>query len=246
MENCSKNQGCPKLRVVTLKAVAEHVGLTPGTVSAVLNNSAAARSVPERTKKRVLAAARELNYRPNSLARSLRVQRTRTIGIITRDLGDEHLWRPYMPVYEWQKGEFEITTDQARLDLDVIHEYLALHSYWARGIPRPTLEKSVRNSLCFGLCEGIKQIGLARVISDYATIAYLGDIFVLPEYRGRGLAKWLMECVLAHPDLQNLRRWILVTKDAHGLYRSCGFTQLARHESFMELCDPDVYAGQNR
>jgi GNAT superfamily N-acetyltransferase len=246
MENCSKDQDCPKLRGVTLEAVAEHVGLTPSTVSAVLNNSAAARAMPERTKKRVLAAARELNYRPNSLARSSRVQRTCTIGIITRDLGDAHIRRPVMPVYEWQKGEFEITTDQARLDLDVIHEYLAQQSYWARGVPRLTLEKSVRNSLCFGLCEGNRQIGFARVISDYATIAYLGDFFVSPQYRGRGLAKWLMECVTAHPDLQNLRRWILVTKDAHALYRRYGFTQLARHESFMERYDPDVYDGQNR
>src|SRR6202167_5361113 len=123
MESRSKNQGHHKVRVVTLKSVAEHVGLTPGTVSAVLNNSAAARSVPERTKKRVLAAARELNYRPNSLARSLRVQRTCTIGLITRDLGEAHIRRPVMAVYEWQKGEFEITTDQTRLDLDAIHEY---------------------------------------------------------------------------------------------------------------------------
>jgi ribosomal protein S18 acetylase RimI-like enzyme len=246
MENCSKNQGCPKLRVVTLKAVAEHVGLTPGTVSAVLNNSAAARSVPERTKKRVFAAAHELNYLPNSWARSLRVQRTCTSGTITRDLGDAHIRRPVMPVHEWQKGEFEVTTDQARLDVDIIHECLAQQSYWARGIPRPTLEKSVRNSLCFGLLEGDRQIGLARVISDYATFAYLGDVFVLSEYRGRGLAKWLMECVMAHPDLQNLRRWMLVTKDAHGLYQRYGFTQLARHESFMELHDRDVYVGQNR
>jgi GNAT superfamily N-acetyltransferase len=244
MESRSNIQGEQKRRAVTLKAVAEHVGLTPSTVSAVLNDSAAARSVPERTKKRVLAAARELNYRPNSLARSLRVQRTCTIGLITRDLGEAHIRRPVMAVYEWQKGEFEITTDQTRLDLDAIHEYLAQQSYWARGVPRPTLEKSVRNSLCFGLSEGNRQIGFARVISDYATIAYLGDVFVSPEYRGRGLAKWLMECVMAHPDLQNLRRWILVTKDAHGLYRRYGFTQLARHESFMELYDSDVYDGQ--
>jgi GNAT superfamily N-acetyltransferase len=131
------------------------------------------------------------------------------------------------------------------LDLDVIHDYLAQESYWARGIPRPTLEKSVRNSLCFGLFEGNRQVGLARVISDYATFSYLGDVFVLPEYRGRGLAKWLMQCVVAHPELQNLRRWILVTKDGHGLYRKSGFTQLAQHERFMELCDPAVYPDVN-
>jgi GNAT superfamily N-acetyltransferase len=146
-----------------------------------------------------------------------------------------------MSVYNWQRGEFEITTDQARLDLDVIHDYLARQSYWARGIPRPTLEKSVRNSLCFGLFEATRQVGLARVVSDYATIAYLGDVFVLPEYQGRGLAQWLMQCVVAHPDLQNLRRWILVTKDAHGLYRKYGFAQLAQQQNFMELHNPDVY-----
>jgi GNAT superfamily N-acetyltransferase len=145
----------------------------------------------------------------------------------------------------WQKGEFAITTDQTRLDLDMIHEYLAQQSYWARGISRPTLEKSVRNSLCFALLEANRQIGLARVISDYATFAYLGDVFVLPEYRGHGLAKWLMQCVVAHPDLQNLRRWILVTKDAHGLYLKYGFMQLARHQSFMELHNPDVYLDRN-
>jgi GNAT superfamily N-acetyltransferase len=150
-----------------------------------------------------------------------------------------------MSVYNWQRGEFEITTDQARFDLDVIHDYLAQESYWAQGIPRPTLEKSVRNSLCFGLFEANRQVGLARVVSDYATIAYLGDVFVLPDYQGRGLAKWLMQCVVAHPDLQNLRRWILVTKDAHGLYRKYGFTQLAQQQNFMELHNPDVYQDQN-
>ena len=102
----------------------------------------------------------------------------------------------------------------------------------------------MRNSLCFGAYHAGRQIGLARVISDYATIAYLGDVYVLSEYRGRGLSKWMMECILAHPDLQNLRRWILNTRDAHDLYRRYGFTDLKRPEGFMELHRPEVYAGR--
>lgn len=137
--------------------------------------------------------------------------------------------------------EYSITTDQEQFHLDVIHNFLATQSKWAKGISRRILEKSIRHSLCFGLFQEDQQIGFARVISDLATIAYLGDVFVLPEYRGRGLSKWLMECVCSHPDLQNLRRWILVTEDAHGLYRKYGFAQLARPEGYMERHDPDVY-----
>lgn len=142
---------------------------------------------------------------------------------------------------EWQRGELRITTDQGQLHFETIHAFLANQSYWAKGISRSTLEKSIRNSLCFGLFQGNKQVGFARVISDQATIAYLADVFVLPEHRGRGLAKWLMECILSHPDLQGLRRWILVTEDAHGLYRKYEFTQLAHPEGFMERHNPDVY-----
>lgn len=145
----------------------------------------------------------------------------------------------------WRKTirgeEFLVTTDRERLNLEAIHSFLAAHSEWARGIPRAALEKSIRHSLCFGLFQGDQQIGFARVISDLATIAYLGDVYVLPAFRGRGLSKWLMECVSSHPDLQNLRRWILVTDDAHGLYQKYGFTQLAHPESFMERHNPDVY-----
>lgn len=142
---------------------------------------------------------------------------------------------------EWRRGEFRITTDQGQLHLETIYAFLANQSEWAKGIPRSTLERSIRNSLCFGLFQGNKQVGFARVISDQATIAYLGDVFVLPEYRGRGLAKWLMERISSHADLQGLRRWVLVTEDAHGLYRKYGFTQLAHPEGFMERHDPDVY-----
>ena len=137
--------------------------------------------------------------------------------------------------------EYLITTNQEQFDLEVIHGFLATQSEWAKAIPRARLEKSLRNSLCFGLFHDDRQIGFARVISDLATIAYLGDVFVLPEYRGRGLSKWLMECVCSHPDLQSLRRWILVTEDAHGLYRRYGFSQLAHPEGYMERHDPDVY-----
>jgi GNAT superfamily N-acetyltransferase len=144
-------------------------------------------------------------------------------------------------VSEWRRGEFEITTDRDRMDLDTIYAFLALESEWSRGIARAAVERSVRYSLCFGVFHGNKQVGFARVICDCATIAYLGDVFVLTDYRGRGLAKWLMECIVSHPDLQNLRRWILVTGDAHGLYRKHGFTQLASPESFMELHNPGVY-----
>ena len=142
---------------------------------------------------------------------------------------------------EWRNGEFRISTDQRCLDLDTIYVFLATQSEWARGIPRSVFEKSTRCSLCFGLFHADRQVGFARVISDHATIAYLGDVFVLPEYRGRGLAKWLMQCIVAHPDLQDLRRWILVTENAHGLYRRYGFTELAHPEGFMELHNPDVY-----
>lgn len=142
---------------------------------------------------------------------------------------------------EWTKESFVVTCDPAKLDFTVIADFLG-SSYWSKGIPPATVEKSMNGSLCFALLDGDRQIGLARVISDYATIAYLGDVFVLPEYRGRGLSKWLMECVVSHPDLQGLRRWILATSDAHGLYQKFGFTALKRPEIFMERHDSEVYA----
>jgi GNAT superfamily N-acetyltransferase len=141
---------------------------------------------------------------------------------------------------EWQREQFTVTCDPAKQDLRVIAEFLG-QSYWAAGIPTETVEKSLRNSLCFALRDGLRQVGFARVISDRATIAYLGDVFVVPDYRGRGLAKWLMECVVSHPELQGLRRWMLGTRDAHGLYEQFGFTPLKRPETFMERHDPSVY-----
>jgi GNAT superfamily N-acetyltransferase len=135
---------------------------------------------------------------------------------------------------------FTISTDPARLDRALIHEFLSA-SYWARGIPRETVERSIAGALCFGLYENGRQVGFARVITDRATFAYLADVFVLESHRGRGLAAWLMETILAHPDLQGLRRWMLLTRDAHPLYRKAGFTDLAHPERVMERVDAGVY-----
>ena len=139
-------------------------------------------------------------------------------------------------------GPITVDLDPARLDLAVVHGFLA-ESYWAKGIPLETVRRSIRNSLCFGLYEAENQIGFARVVSDRATFAYLADVFVLESHRGRGLGKLLMGAVVAHPDLQGLRRWMLATRDAHGLYAQYGFTPLPVPERFMQLHDPDVYAG---
>jgi GNAT superfamily N-acetyltransferase len=142
---------------------------------------------------------------------------------------------------EYRRNGVVVSTDRARLDLDVIHGFLT-GCYWARGISRELVARSIENALCFGVYEEGKQIGFARVISDYATYAYLGDVFILEGYRGRGLSKWLMECIVQHPQLQGLRRWSLVTGDAHGLYTQFGFTPLAAPERWMEIHKADVYA----
>ena len=118
---------------------------------------------------------------------------------------------------EWQRDEFTISTERARLDVALIHEFLSESSYWAQGRPREVVERSIEHSLCFGLYHGERQVGFARVITDYATFAWIADVFVIEEFRGRGLAQWLCEVMLAHPELQRLRRWVLATKDAHEL-----------------------------
>jgi len=142
---------------------------------------------------------------------------------------------------EYRRGEFLISTSHERLSLDVIHGFLT-DCYWANGIPREVVLRSIEHALCFGVYDGKgAQIGFARVISDFATIAYLGDVFVLETHRGRGLGKWLMECIIQHPALQNLRRWILTTRDAHGLYSQVGFAPVKAPERFMERHRPDVY-----
>jgi GNAT superfamily N-acetyltransferase len=143
---------------------------------------------------------------------------------------------------EWRRGEYQISTDPARLDLRLIHGFLAGSSYWARDVPADVIARALAHSFCFGLYAPAGQIGLARVVTDRATFAYLADVFVLPEQRGHGLSKWLMETVVAHPELQGLRRFLLNTRDAHGLYRQFGFTSLAHPEWAMERFDPDVYA----
>jgi len=141
---------------------------------------------------------------------------------------------------EYRKGEFLISTDRALIDLDVVHGFLT-KCYWANGIPRNVVARSIENSLCFGVYAEDKQVGFARVISDYATYAYIGDVFLLESFRGRGLGKWLMECIMLHPRLQGLRRWSLVTSDAHGLYAQFGFEALKKPQNYMELHRPDVY-----
>jgi GNAT superfamily N-acetyltransferase len=141
---------------------------------------------------------------------------------------------------EWTRGEFTISTDPARLDLDVIHGFLA-RSYWAEGIPRETVARSIEHSIPFGLFHGAAQVGFARWVTDHATFAYLGDVFVLEEYRGRGLSKWMMEVAAAHPDVQGQRRWCLLTRDAHGLYRGMGFHELESPERWMERRFPNPY-----
>lgn len=149
------------------------------------------------------------------------------------------------PAQEGDRDGFRISTDPARLDVDVIHGYLA-QSYWATGIPREIVERSIRGSLCFGIYEAVagkpeRQIGFARVITDRATFAYLADVFVLEGWRGRGLSKWLLETILAHPDLQGLRRFCLGTRDAQSLYARYGFANPKDPTRWMEILRPDAY-----
>lgn len=137
--------------------------------------------------------------------------------------------------------ELRITTDRAELDVALIHRFLSQESTWAKGIPLATVQRSLEASLCFGGFLGREQVAFARVISDYATFANLVDVFVLPAHRGQGYSKAMMGAVLAHPDLQGLRRFTLATFDAHGLYRQFGFTEPANPQSFMERYFPGIY-----
>jgi len=144
-------------------------------------------------------------------------------------------------VIESQRDEFLISTDPSRLNFDVIHGFLT-NCYWSKGIPREVVARSIEHSLCFGVYDGSgAQLGFARVVSDFATVAYLGDVFILESHRGRGLSKLLMECITQHPALQGLRRWILLTRDAHGLYKKFGFTPVKAPDRYMERHDPSVY-----
>lgn len=136
---------------------------------------------------------------------------------------------------------YEISDDRHRLDPDVIHRYLTEDSYWAAGISRTLVERSIENSLCLGIYHEGAQVGFGRIVTDKATFAMVADVFVLEAHRGKGLSKWLMQCIIDHPDLQGLRRLLLLTLDAHGLYAQYGFTPLAAPERFMEVLTLDVY-----
>jgi len=136
------------------------------------------------------------------------------------------------------KKGFKISTDKHLLDLEMIYNYLHGESYWSKGIPVEKVHISIENSICFGVYKDDKQVGFARIISDNATFAYLCDVFILRDYRGQGLSKWLMQTILAHPDLQGLRRWVLATGDAHGLYKQFGFTQINNPEIWMSIYTP--------
>lgn len=140
-----------------------------------------------------------------------------------------------------ERGTFSISTDPSRLDREVIHDYLSRFSYWANGIPREIVDRAIDGSLNFGVYDGDAQVGFARIITDRATFAYVCDVFILESHRGKGLGVWLMETVRAHPDLQGLRRWVLATRDAHGLYRKTGFRDIEQPVRYMEIIDRGIY-----
>lgn len=146
---------------------------------------------------------------------------------------------------QWQRQGFVITDERAVLDDELIHQFLSTEAYWAKGIPKEIVRRSLNHSLCFGLFEGARQIGFGRVVTDRATFAYLADVFVLAEYRGQGLGQWLVECVVSHPDLQGLRRWMLATADAHKLYCRYGF-ELSQPGRLMEKVHRGLYSSEGK
>ena len=136
---------------------------------------------------------------------------------------------------EWQREQYSISTDKAKLDVSMIHHYLYTTAYWAVGRPMKIVRKSIENSLCFGLYDGEKQVGFARIVTDFATVGWMCDVFILPSYQGNGLGKWLVECIVEHPDVKSLRRILLNTRDAHELYiKYAGFRTLLKSESWLE------------
>ena len=137
-----------------------------------------------------------------------------------------------------RRGDYVISTDPSRLDLDAIHAYLSEEAYWSSGVPREVVERSIEHSLNFGLYRAADQAGFARVVTDYATFAWLADVFVLPAHREAGLGKWLVETAVSHPELRHLRRWVLATGDAHGLYARFGFQSAVGDPRFMVLDAP--------
>jgi len=144
-------------------------------------------------------------------------------------------------LHETTEGDVFLSTDQRHIDVDLVHRFLSESSTWARGIPRATVEEAIRNSLCFGLYRDGAQLAFCRIVTDGATFGNLVDVFVLPEMRGRGLSKMLMDFVMAHPLIPRLRRFTLATTDAHGLYEKFGFRQLGKPETYMEIYRPDIY-----
>ena len=135
-----------------------------------------------------------------------------------------------------------VSNKVSKRDIDIIHRYLSEHSYWAKNIPRDVVERSIENSLCFAAHDGGELVGFARAITDYAVFAYIADLFVLESHRGRGISKMIMKTIMEHPKLQVLRRWSLVTSDAHGLYRQFGFQDVAKPEKYMEIVRKNPYA----
>ena len=147
--------------------------------------------------------------------------------------------------FERSQGEFTVSTDRARVDLGLVYGFLT-ECYWAKGITREVVSRSIENSLPFGVYRGAKQVGFARVITDRATFAYIADVFILEPYRGHGLSKLLMQCIMEHPELQGLRRWSLATRDAHGLYSQFGFKRVTSPEMWMEIHHPGVYSSAQK
>jgi GNAT superfamily N-acetyltransferase len=140
-----------------------------------------------------------------------------------------------------RRGEYEIDTDKRRLDIASIHRFLSTESYWAKNRTLEQTLTAIENSLCFGVYRAREQVGFTRVITDKATFAYVGDVYILEGHRGQGLSKWLMQTILEQPDTQHLRRWLLATRDAHGLYQQFGFAPLVSPERWMERPAPDAY-----
>jgi GNAT superfamily N-acetyltransferase len=143
-------------------------------------------------------------------------------------------------IIETRQDDYLMSTDPAKLDAEAVHAFLT-NAYWCQGISLALLKKALANSLCFGIYHQDKQVGLSRVVTDYATYAYLCDVYVLEEHRGKGLGHWMVECIMTHPELQNLRRFTLATRDAHGIYAAFGFSSPRAPERQMERHDPDVY-----
>lgn len=143
-------------------------------------------------------------------------------------------------IFERDRGEFQISTDRARIDPRIVQSFLN-RSYWAAGIPLDVVKRSIEHSICFGVHHGERLVGFARVITDRATFAYLGDVFIDERQRGQGLSKWLVATILDHPDLQGLRRWLLVTRDAHDLYRRFGFNDVESPQTYLEIIKRPAY-----